>query len=51
MDNYARFFDIEIQVDGQKVEPKASVEVRIELADVPEEKNLAVVHFEEIRSL
>ena len=51
LDNYARFFDIEIQVDGQKVEPKASVKVRIELADVPEEKNLAVVHFEESRSI
>ncbi|MBR2260046.1 MAG: hypothetical protein IJ899_22470 [Blautia sp.] len=49
-DNYARFFDIEIHADGQKIEPKALVTVKIELADAPEEEKLAVVHFEATRS-
>ena len=46
---YTRFFDIEIQADGRKVEPKARVFVQISLADVPEEarSDLQVVHFSE----
>ena len=43
---YARFFDIEIWVDDQKVEPKAAVSVRIELEDAPNSE-LKVVHFDE----
>ena len=43
---YARFFDIEIWADGQKIEPEAAVIVNIQLADAPEEEDLAVIHFE-----
>ena len=44
---YARFFDIEIQADGQKIEPKGEVTVNIVLNDAPEESNVTpnVVHF------
>ena len=44
---YARFFDIEIQSKGQKVEPKSEVFVQISLANVPETagSDLKVVHF------
>ena len=44
---YARFFDIEIRKDDQKIEPAGTVSVTIELADAPEEKGLNVVHFTE----
>ena len=44
-DQYARFFDIEIQNNGQKIEPKGKVSVTIELADAPEGEELKVVHF------
>ncbi len=44
-DPYARFFDIMIWANGQKIEPKAEVLVKIEVADeTPDE--LSVVHFE-----
>lgn len=48
-DQYARFFDIEIQVDGEKKEPSANVSVSISLADAPEvaADELAVIHFAE----
>ena len=44
---YVRFFDIEIQSGGQKVEPKAEVFVQISLANVPvnAQSDLQVVHF------
>ena len=44
---YARFFDIEIQSGGQKVEPNSDVSVQISLANVPEvaQSDLQVVHF------
>ncbi|MBE6041721.1 MAG: fibro-slime domain-containing protein, partial [Clostridiales bacterium] len=44
---YARVFDIEIQADGQKVEPKADVYTSIKLLDAPSsvETDLKVVHF------
>ena len=44
---YARFFDIEIWADGEKVEPQGEVLVTIELADTPEDETLvpSVVHF------
>ncbi len=45
-DGYARFFDIEIWADDQKVEPKAVVSVKIELEDAPL-TDLKVVHFDE----
>ena len=46
-DQYARFFDIEIRADGQKIEPTGSVSVTFELVDAPEERinDLKVVHF------
>ena len=44
--DYVRLFDIEIQAEGQKVEPKAAVNVDITLVDAPEEE-LALVHFGE----
>ena len=43
---YARFFDIEIWADDQKIEPKAPVTVEMALTDAPEEE-LQVVHFDE----
>ena len=47
--NYARFFDIEIWADGQKIEPESHVEVNIKLEDAPEEEDVKpqVVHFGE----
>ena len=44
---YARFFDIEIWANEEKIEPKGNVKVNIKLADAPEEENtgLKVVHF------
>ena len=46
--NYAHIFDIEIQANGQKVEPKSNVDVSIKLLDVPEDEvELQVVHFGE----
>ena len=45
---FARFFDIEIQKDDEKIEPKAPVQVTISLTDTPEEtlpEGLKVVHF------
>ena len=46
---FARFFDIEIlSPEGEKVEPAASVTVRIRLADIPEEEDFwQIVHFGE----
>ncbi len=46
---YARFFDIEIVADGQKVEPKSAVSVSISLTDeqAAEQSDLCVVHFDE----
>lgn len=46
-DQYARFFDIEIRADGQKIEPEGSVSVTFELADAPEDRQdeLKVLHF------
>ena len=46
---YARFFDIEIRNNDQKIEPTGKVSVTFELADVPEDKldNLRVIHFSE----
>ena len=44
----ARFFDISIICDGQKIEPKMAVEVRITQDDpveLPEEGDLCIVHF------
>ena len=48
-DQYARFFDIEIKVDGEKKEPSSNVSVSISLADMPvaTAEELAVVHFVE----
>ena len=45
--DYARFFNIEIWADGQKIEPAADVTVNIMLLDAPEkaEASLQVVHF------
>lgn len=47
-DGFARFFDIEIWANEQKVEPKADVSVSISLADAYAEtlNELKVVHFE-----
>ena len=46
--DYARFFDIEIRADEQKVEPAALVTVDIALADAPQSgEELKVVHFDE----
>ena len=46
-DQYARFFDIEIRADGQKIEPTGSVSVTFELVDAPEDRQdeLKVIHF------
>ena len=46
--SFARFFDIEIQKDDEKIEPKAPVQVTVSLADTPEEtvpEGLKVLHF------
>ena len=46
--SFARFFDIEIRKDDEKIEPKAPVQVTISLADAPEEtvpEELKVLHF------
>ena len=48
--SFARFFDIEIQKDGEKIEPKAPVSVKIEMMNLPEETENAeaqVIHFGE----
>ena len=48
--SFARFFDINILKDGEKVEPLAPVEVKIEYDDAPEiadEDELSIVHFAE----
>ena len=46
--DYARFFDIEIWADAQKIEPAAPVTVDITLADAPQTgEELKVVHFDE----
>ena len=48
--SFARFFDIEIQKDGEKVEPQAPVSVTIQMLDLPEETGNAeaqVIHFGE----
>lgn len=50
MDQYARFFDISIMADGEKIQPAEPVSVRINLADAPESvsaESLNVVHFDE----
>ena len=46
-DQYARFFDIEIRSEEQKIEPEGNVSVSINLTDAPEERadELMVVHF------
>ncbi len=47
-DQYARFFDIEIRNNDEKVEPNGKVSVTIELADMPEvneQGELQIVHF------
>lgn len=48
IDGYARFFDIEIWANEQKIEPKADVSVSISLKDADADmlKELQVVHFE-----
>ena len=46
--SFARFFDIEILNNGEKVEPILPVEVKIEYDDVPEianEDEISIVHF------
>lgn len=48
--DFVRFFDIEIQKEGRKIEPEGTVSVSIALADAPEtaeEDALKVIHFEE----
>ncbi len=48
--SFARFFDINILKDGEKVEPLAPVEVKIEYDDAPgiaDEDELSIVHFAE----
>ena len=45
---FARFFDIELRKDGEKVNPQTTVEVKIEYTDAPEKEDgavLNVVHF------
>ena len=49
--NSARLFDISIMADGQKVEPKAPVEVKIEYVDpesLTEMSEVGAVHFKDI---
>ncbi|MBQ4458965.1 MAG: hypothetical protein II911_01040, partial [Clostridia bacterium] len=46
--SFARFFDIEIRKDGERIEPKAPVQVTISLTDAPKEttpEDLKVLHF------
>ena len=48
--SFARFLDIEIQKDGEKIEPLAPVSVKIQMMDLPEETGNAeaqVIHFGE----
>ena len=47
--SFARFFDIEIQAEGQKIEPAAPVSVTISLEDLPEAsaEEINVVHFDQ----
>ena len=48
--SFARFFDIEIRKDGEKIEPKAPVSVKIQMISLPEETENAeaqVIHFGE----
>lgn len=47
--SFARFFDIEIRKDGEKVELQVPVSVKIDIADAPAatREDLTVVHFEE----
>ena len=47
---FARFFDIEIEKDGEKIEPKTPVQVKIaydEALELGEDNQLSVVHFAE----
>ena len=50
---YARFFDIEIRNNDQKIEPTGKVSVTVELADMPKDKQdtLKVVHFTEAEAI
>ncbi len=46
--SFARFFDIEIKADGEKIEPKAPVEVKIintSAPDIKAEETMNIVHF------
>ncbi|MBR2699992.1 MAG: LPXTG cell wall anchor domain-containing protein [Clostridia bacterium] len=47
--DFARFFDIEILKDGEKIEPRDTVSVSITLADAPQDRrdDLMVVHYTE----
>ena len=48
--SFARYFDIEIQKDGEKIEPEAPVEVEIVHEDgltLFEDESLSVIHFAE----
>ena len=48
--SFARFFDIEIRANGEKIEPKAPVEVQIKNASAPnieEDGCMNIVHFAE----
>ncbi len=48
--NYARFFDLEIQKDGKKIEPEAPVEVEIDHEEgftLSKDESLSVIHFAE----
>ena len=46
----ARLFDIEIQSDGRKIEPAASVQVDIRLKDTAAADHTSVVHFGKFRT-
>ena len=46
----ARLFDIEIQSDGSKIEPAASVQVDIRLKDTAAADHTSVVHFGKFRT-
>ncbi|MBQ9046721.1 MAG: LPXTG cell wall anchor domain-containing protein, partial [Solobacterium sp.] len=51
--SFARFFDISIYKDNEKIEPKAPVEVRISYADpmeIPDAQSLSIIHFGEERT-
>ncbi|MCR5542768.1 MAG: DUF11 domain-containing protein, partial [Eubacterium sp.] len=46
--SFARFFDIEILHDGEKIEPESPVEVKIEYdkaPEIPEGAEMSIVHF------